>query len=167
MSALSGRSKQRKRTTARPGPSRAAPSQLMAEPCPYGRVWLRIDWAAVRRMAVLSGSRQTEPSALRSPYSPWPWPWTQNAARWLPTTPSVAFQHKNVRITDWPPRAISLDPIEANIHAIKGRKRRVASYAIKGVQILNPTKQWVRKHAKYEAEFEQRQTAMPEVFSCR
>lgn len=44
--------------------------------------------------------------------------------------------------------------------AIKGRKRTVASYAIKGVQIVNPTKQWVRKHAEYEA-------AMPEVFSCR
>ena len=49
--------------------------------------------------------------------------------------------------------------------AIKGRKRTVASYAIKGVQIVNPTKQWVRKHAEYEAEFETRQTVMPEVFS--
>lgn len=39
-------------------------------------------------------------------------------ARWLPTTPSVAFQHKNVRIADWPPRAISLDPIEANIQPV-------------------------------------------------
>ena len=50
--------------------------------------------------------------------------------------------------------------------AIKKRKRTVASYAIKGVQIVNPTKQWVRKHAEYEAEFENRQTVMPEVFSC-
>ena len=49
--------------------------------------------------------------------------------------------------------------------AIKGRKRTVASYAIKGVQIVNPTKQWIRKHAEYEAEFETRQTVMPEVFS--
>ena len=49
--------------------------------------------------------------------------------------------------------------------AIKGRKRTVASYAIRGVQIVNPTKQWIRKHAEYEAEFETRQTAMPEVFS--
>lgn len=61
VSALSGRSKQRKRTMARPGPSTAAPWQLRAESCPYGRVWLRIGWAAVRRMAVLSGCRQTEP----------------------------------------------------------------------------------------------------------
>ncbi|SMY03393.1 hypothetical protein [Brevibacterium linens] len=49
--------------------------------------------------------------------------------------------------------------------AIKERKRTVASYAIKGVQIVNPTKQWVRKHAEYEAEFETRQMVLPEVFS--
>ena len=49
--------------------------------------------------------------------------------------------------------------------AIKGRKRTVASYAIKGVQIVNPTNQWVRKHAEYEAEFENRETVMSEVFS--
>lgn len=50
--------------------------------------------------------------------------------------------------------------------AINTRKRNVASYAIKGVQIVNATKNWERKHAEYEAQFEQRQTAMPEVFSC-
>nr|WP_193081431.1 integrase core domain-containing protein [Brevibacterium aurantiacum] len=51
--------------------------------------------------------------------------------------------------------------------AINSRKRNVASYAIRGVQIVNPTKQWDRKHAEHEAEFDQRQTVMPEVFSCR
>lgn len=50
--------------------------------------------------------------------------------------------------------------------AIKSRKRTIASYAIKGVQIVNPTKQWVRKRAEYEVEFENRQTVVPEVFSC-
>lgn len=70
MSALSGRSKQRKRTPARPGSSRAAPSRLRAESSPYGRAWLRIDWAAVRRIATLSGCRQTEPPALRSARTP-------------------------------------------------------------------------------------------------
>lgn len=50
--------------------------------------------------------------------------------------------------------------------AINARKRNVASYAIKGIQIVNPTKNWERKHAEYEAQFEQRQTVMPEVFSC-
>lgn len=50
--------------------------------------------------------------------------------------------------------------------AINSRKRNVASYAIRGVQIVNPTKQWERKHAEHEAEFDQRQTVIPEVFSC-
>src|SRR5699024_2610512 len=50
--------------------------------------------------------------------------------------------------------------------AINSRKRNVASYAIKGVQIVNPTKQWERKHAEYVAQLERRQVTMPEVFSC-
>lgn len=47
-------------------------------------------------------------------------------------------------------------PMVAN----RGRKRTVASYAIRGVQIA---KEWVRKHTEYEVEFANRQTAMPEV----
>ena len=50
--------------------------------------------------------------------------------------------------------------------AINSRKRNVSSYAIRGVKIVNPTKQWERKHAEHDTQFEQGQAAMPEVFSC-
>ncbi|KZO58732.1 hypothetical protein A2U19_11380 [Dietzia maris] len=48
--------------------------------------------------------------------------------------------------------------------ALRVRGRHVASYAIRGVHVANPTAQWARKIAEHEAEFARRQEAVPEVF---
>lgn len=48
--------------------------------------------------------------------------------------------------------------------ALRVRSRHVASYAIRGVHVANPTAQWARKIAEHEAEFARRQEAVPEVF---
>ena len=47
------------------------------------------------------------------------------------------------------------------------RDRWVASYAIQGVQLSYPTKQWARKEAEYREQFAQRQKQVPEAFSHR
>lgn len=49
--------------------------------------------------------------------------------------------------------------------ALQMRDRWVASYAIQGVQLSHPTKQWARKEAAYREQFAQRQKQVPEVFS--
>ncbi|WP_417235129.1 hypothetical protein [Arthrobacter sp.] len=48
--------------------------------------------------------------------------------------------------------------------ALKMRGRWVASYAIRGVQLTHPTKQWTRKAAAYREQFSQREEQVPEVF---
>lgn len=44
------------------------------------------------------------------------------------------------------------------------RGRWVASYAIQGVQLSHPTKQWARKAAAYREQYAQREEQVPEVF---
>ncbi|WP_417219630.1 integrase core domain-containing protein [Arthrobacter sp.] len=48
--------------------------------------------------------------------------------------------------------------------ALKMRGRWVASYAIQGVQLTHPTKQWARKAAAYREQYAQREEQVPEVF---
>jgi len=49
--------------------------------------------------------------------------------------------------------------------ALNIRGRYVASYAIAGVEVTHPTKQWERKHATYEAQFAERQASQPDVLA--
>ncbi|MGV2953354.1 integrase core domain-containing protein [Glutamicibacter sp. AGC46] len=53
------------------------------------------------------------------------------------------------------------------IVALRVHGRFVASYSIRGVHLANPTKQWSRKAAEYQAEYEAREGDMPEVFDYR
>ena len=48
--------------------------------------------------------------------------------------------------------------------ALQVRNRYVASYAIQGVQMSYPSKQWERKHAECQAQFAERQEHLPNVF---
>lgn len=48
--------------------------------------------------------------------------------------------------------------------ALRVRDRFIASYAILGVEIVNPTKQWQRKHTHYLEEFSSCESSPPEVF---
>lgn len=50
--------------------------------------------------------------------------------------------------------------------ALQVRGRYVSSYAIQGVQMVNPTKHWERKHTEYLAQFAQRRDQLPEVFNA-
>ena len=47
--------------------------------------------------------------------------------------------------------------------ALQVRNRYVASYAIRGVQMSYPSKQWQRKHAECHAQFTERQEQLPNV----
>lgn len=49
--------------------------------------------------------------------------------------------------------------------AMNVRDRYVASYAIQGVEVAYPTKQWKRKHAEHEAQFARRQADLPDVLT--
>lgn len=49
--------------------------------------------------------------------------------------------------------------------ALGVRDRFIASYAIQGVEIVNPTKQWQRRYAQYVEEFSSRESSLPEVFT--
>jgi hypothetical protein len=49
--------------------------------------------------------------------------------------------------------------------ALEVRGRYVASYAIQGVQLSHPTKQWARKQAQYREQFAERREQVPEVFN--
>lgn len=51
--------------------------------------------------------------------------------------------------------------------ALGVRDRFIASYAIRGVEVANPTKQWQRKHAQYLEEYASRESNLPEVFTLR
>lgn len=51
--------------------------------------------------------------------------------------------------------------------ALGVRGRFIASYAIQGVEIDNPTKQWQQKHAQYLEDFASRESSLPEVFTVR
>ncbi len=47
--------------------------------------------------------------------------------------------------------------------ALNVRGRYVASYAIQGVEVTHPSKQWERKHAECRAQFAARQASQPDV----
>ena len=47
--------------------------------------------------------------------------------------------------------------------ALEVRGRSVASYAIQGAKVSNPTKHWERKLAEFQDQFEQRQDQLPAV----
>ncbi|MGP5265050.1 hypothetical protein, partial [Glutamicibacter arilaitensis] len=47
------------------------------------------------------------------------------------------------------------------------KSRFVSSYSIRGIRLANPTKQWSRKAAEYQAQYEAREEDMPEVFDYR
>ena len=49
--------------------------------------------------------------------------------------------------------------------ALQVRGRYVSSYAIQGVQMAYPTKQWERKHAEFQTQFAQRRDQVPELFT--
>ena len=51
--------------------------------------------------------------------------------------------------------------------ALGVRGRFISSYAIRGVQVANPTKQWRRKYEQYVEEFASRGEDMPDVFMFR
>lgn len=50
--------------------------------------------------------------------------------------------------------------------ALQVRDRYVASYAIQGVEMTNPTKHWERKHSEFRAQFAQRREEVPAVFNA-
>jgi hypothetical protein len=50
--------------------------------------------------------------------------------------------------------------------ALQVRDRYVASYAIQGVVMANPTGHWGRKHAQFQAQFALRRDQVPEVFTA-
>jgi hypothetical protein len=49
--------------------------------------------------------------------------------------------------------------------ALNVNGKYVASYAIRGVQMSHPTKNWERKQAESRVQFDRRQHDYPEVFS--
>lgn len=51
--------------------------------------------------------------------------------------------------------------------ALRVHQRFVASYSIRGIHLAHPTKQWSRKAAEYQAQYEAREEDMPEVFDYR
>lgn len=51
--------------------------------------------------------------------------------------------------------------------ALGVRGRFISSYAIRGVQVANPTKQWRIKYEQYVEEFASRGEDMPDVFMLR
>lgn len=51
--------------------------------------------------------------------------------------------------------------------ALRVHQRFVSSYSIRGIHLANPTKQWSRKAAEYQAQYEAREEGMPEVFDYR
>lgn len=51
--------------------------------------------------------------------------------------------------------------------ALGVRGRFISSYAIRGVQVANPTKQWRSKYEQYAEEFASRGEDMPDVFILR
>ncbi|GAA2943758.1 hypothetical protein GCM10010525_04480 [Glutamicibacter bergerei] len=51
--------------------------------------------------------------------------------------------------------------------ALRVHRRFVSSYSIRGIRLANPTKQWSRKVAEYQAQYEAREEDMPEVFDYR
>ncbi|QRQ78326.1 integrase core domain-containing protein [Glutamicibacter protophormiae] len=51
--------------------------------------------------------------------------------------------------------------------ALRVHQRFVASYSIRGIHLAHPTKQWSRKAAECQAQYEAREEDMPEVFDYR
>ncbi len=51
--------------------------------------------------------------------------------------------------------------------ALRVHQRFVSSYSVRGIHLAYPTKQWSRKATEYQARYEAREEAMPEVFDYR
>ena len=87
----------------------------------------------------------------------------------LPTTFSGRRFHRTITANEF----LLSDPDTSEIVfsfplpmiALQVRGRYVASYAIQGVQLSHPTKQWARKQVAYREQFAERQVQVPEVFN--